>query len=263
MIRGLLVVLGMLVALGVYSYGMFHTFLPSWSNIADVANCGVPPGSSYQAVDTKLSNSRVLPLCQVASGEWVKTPYGDGPLFLALAIAFACTMVAIHRSAFLKMTTRSAKGTIFLFLLLFGIPMLLLGLHLNFVEGTLTVDWALHVALYTFLITAVTGLFAWYTFFRGLQYKVSKGAKARAGSADPDKTSGAASLESPSFEFQVTYDLASMQAAGRTLFRRYWIARRVGTIGALIALLFSTMLCWYFNAQGALWIVGSLAVLNV
>jgi hypothetical protein len=263
MMRALVVVAGIVVGLGVYSYGMFHTFLPTWSNIADVANCGVSPGVAYQVVDTKLPNSGNLPLCQLASGDWTKTPYGDGPLFLSLAIAFGCTIMAIHRSAFLKMTTRSVKGTVLLFLLLFGIPMLLLGLHLNYVEGTLTLDWALHVAAYTFLLTSVFGLFAWYTLVRGLQYKVSKGAKVCGGVPESEKSTCAAMPESPSFQFRVTYDVASVQAAGLSLFGQYWRARRVGTIGALIALLFSTTLCLYYGAQGALWVVCSLAVLNI
>jgi hypothetical protein len=262
MSRGLVVVIGILVGLGVYSYGMFHTFLPSWSNIADVANCGVPPGAAYQAVDTKLPGAGGLPLCQVAPGEWVKTPYGDGPLFLALVIAFGCTMAAIHRSTFLKVATRSAKGTVFLFLLIFGIPMLLLGFHLNYVEGTLTLDWAIHVAMYSLLGAAAFGTFAWYTFVRGLRREVS--ARTSAGTSVEHVGSMRSEMaESPSFQFRVTYDRASVQATGRTLFKHYWISRRVGTIGALIVLLLSTSVCLYYNAKGALWIVGSLAVLNI
>jgi hypothetical protein len=183
-------------------------------------------------------------------------------LFFALAIAFGCTMIALHRSSFLKRMTRSVTGTVLLFLLLFGIPILLLGLHLNYVEGTLTVDWALHVAFYTLLITAGFGLFAWYTFVRGLRREVS--AKTSAGSSVELVDSVRSEMaESPSFQFRVTYGLASVQAAGRTLFRNYWRARRLATLGALIALLFSMALCLYCRASGALWLAGSLAALNV
>ena len=158
--------------------------------------------------------------------------------------------------------TRSATETVLLFLLLFGVPMLLLGLHLNYVEGTLTVDWALHVAVYTLLITAAFGLFAWYTFVRGLQRRaIAKTVSGR--SAEPEDSVRSGMIEAPSFKFCVTYDLKSVQAAGRTLFRQYWVARRVGTIGALIALLFSIALCLRFRAYEALWFAGSLAALNV
>jgi hypothetical protein len=262
MMRGVRVLAGILVASAVYSYGMFHTLLPTASNFADVGNCGVSPGAAYQPVDTTSPGAGDLPLCEVASGEWTMTPYGDGPLFLSLAIAFGCTMVAIHRSLFLKRMTRSATGTVLLFLLLFGIPMLLLGLHLNYVEGTLTVDWALHVAVYTFLITAGFGLFAWYTFVRGLRREVS--AETRVGSSVELVDSVRPEMaESPSCQFRVTYDLKSVQAAGRTLFRNYWRVRRLATLGALIALLFSMALCLYYRAYEALWLAGSLAALNV
>jgi len=172
-IRMLVVALGLLVGLGIYSYGMFHTLLPTWSNIADVANCGVSPGAAYQTVDTRVPGSSDLPLCQVAPGQWTKTPYGNGPFFLALAIAFGFTMVALHRSSFLKAAISSAARTVTLFLLIFGIPMLLLGLQLNFVEGTLTPDWAFHVAVYTLLIGAATGLLMWYILVRPLRARAT------------------------------------------------------------------------------------------
>ena len=74
MIRGLVVVVGVVVGLAVYSYGMFHTLLPTTSNFADVGNCGVSPGAAYQAVDTRLPGAGDLPLCLVASGEWTRDP---------------------------------------------------------------------------------------------------------------------------------------------------------------------------------------------
>ena len=57
-IRVLAVVLGILVGLGVYSYGMFHTLLPTWSNLVDVAHCGVAPGAPYHAEETTISGHR-------------------------------------------------------------------------------------------------------------------------------------------------------------------------------------------------------------
>jgi hypothetical protein len=171
-IRVLVLVLGILVGLGVYSYGMFHTLLPSWSNLANVGNCGVSPGAPYQLVDTRLGHND-SPLCQVAPGQWTKTPYRNGPFFLALAIAFGSTMVALHRSALLKLATSSAPGTVSLFLLIFGIPMVLLGLHLNFIEGTLTADWAAHVVVYGLVGGAVMGFIMWYILVRPLRAKAT------------------------------------------------------------------------------------------
>ena len=152
---------------------MFHTLLPAWSNFVNVANCGVIKGATYAAVDTKVSGATDLPLCQVESGVWTITPYGDAPMLFALAMAFLSALIALHRSTFLRWAIGSARGTILLFSIVFGIPMTLLGLHLNFVEGTLTLGWAIHVVLYTLLISAASGLFAWYTMIRRLRNKVA------------------------------------------------------------------------------------------
>ena len=169
----LLVVLGILVGVGVYSYGMFRTLLPTRSNIADVAHCGVAPGVTYHAEQTTTLGSSDSPLCQVASGVWTKTPYGNAPLWVGLAIAFGSTMLALHRSSFLKSATISAPRTIMLFLLIFGIPMTLLHLHLNFIEGTLTSDWAVHVVFYSMLGGAAMGVFAWYFLVRPLRARAT------------------------------------------------------------------------------------------
>jgi hypothetical protein len=171
--RLLIVVLGMLLGLGFYSFGMFHTLLPAWSNIADVADCGVLKDAAYEAVDTTVSGATDLPLCQVEPGRWKITPYRDAPVFFALAIVFLSSMIAIHSSPFLKWAVSSARGTIVLSLFVFGIPMMLLGLHLNFVEGTLTLDWAMHIVLYTLLISAGFGLLAWYAMIRRLRNNVA------------------------------------------------------------------------------------------
>jgi hypothetical protein len=172
-IRLVMPVLGMLLGLGIYSYGMFHTLLPAWSNIVNVANCGVSAGTTYEAVDTTTTGAGDLRLCQVEPGRWTITPYGDAPLFFALAVAFMSAMIALHRSPFLRWAISTAHGTIVLFLMVFGIPMALLGLHLNFVEGTLTLDWAVHVLAYTLLISVGFGLFMWYAMIRRLRNKVA------------------------------------------------------------------------------------------
>ena len=172
-LRGLVVTLGILAGLCVYSYGMFHTLLPTWANIADVAHCGVAPGLAYQAYDARTLGQSDLPLCEVTPGRWVRTPYGNGPLWLALAIAFGTTMLALHRSPLLKSAITSAARTVTLFLLIFGVPMVLLGLHLNFVEGTLTSDWAVHTVLYGMLSGAAMGAFAWYVLVRPLRARAT------------------------------------------------------------------------------------------
>lgn len=96
-------------------------------------------------------------------------------MFFALAMAFLSAMIALHRSTVLRWAISSARGTTLLFSIVFGMPMTLLGLHLNFVGGTLTLDLAIHAVLYTLLISAAFGLFAWYTMIRRLRNKVAAG----------------------------------------------------------------------------------------
>lgn len=64
-------------------------------------------------------------------------------------------------------------------------------------------------------------------------------AKASAALPVPADSMRSSSPELPSFQFHVTYDLASVQAASRTLFRSYWRARSARALGSLIAVLFS------------------------
>jgi hypothetical protein len=173
MLRVLVVVIGILVGWCIYSYGMFHRLIPAASDFADAVNCGVLPGAPYHVEAIPASGQSDLLLCQVAPGRWTRTPYGNGPFFLALAIAFGSAMVALHRSTFLKWATTSAGGAATLFLLIFGIPMTLLGLQLNLVEGTLTADWALHVVLYCMPLGAVVGLVMWYTLIRRLRVRAT------------------------------------------------------------------------------------------
>jgi peptidoglycan/LPS O-acetylase OafA/YrhL len=45
---------------------------------------------------------------------------------------------------------------------MFGIPEILLGLHLNFIKGTLTADWAIHVVIYGAIISIVAAVPFWY-----------------------------------------------------------------------------------------------------
>lgn len=100
--------------------------------------------------------------CEIAPGKWVKTPYGIGPLFLALGVIFISALAALHRSSFLQWAMRSAVGLVTLLLLLFGIPMMLLALQWNFIEGTLTLNGALHSAFDAVLAGSAMGLFFWF-----------------------------------------------------------------------------------------------------
>jgi hypothetical protein len=168
---------GLLLGWLVYAYGMFHTLLPTGSEISDVANCG------DSSAARRLAQLGPLPvpdpdakLCQVSSGEWKPTPYGDGPFFAGMLIIFGSALAALYRTRLGYWAASSLKGNLMAGLTLFGLTMTLLGIHLNFTEGTLTGNWALHCALYGELSGAFFGLLMWYTVIRPLvQRRAKKG----------------------------------------------------------------------------------------
>jgi hypothetical protein len=163
---------GLLLGWLVYAYGMFHTILPAWSDISDVANCGDSPAARRLAeIDRPAVPDPDANLCNVSSGEWKPTPYGDAPFFAGMFIICGSTVVALYRTRFGYWAARSLKGNLVIGLALFGLPMTLLGIHLNFTEGTLTGDWALHCVFYGELVGAVVGLLMWYTVTRSLLQK--------------------------------------------------------------------------------------------
>lgn len=168
-IRVLILLLGLCIGSVVYSYGMFHKFVPTWSDIATVANCGIVPSADTESSKRARAEDGSSFFCQVTPGKWIKTPYGSSPLFLALGVAFISALVALHRTSFLKWATGTATGVVTLFLLLFGIPMMLLGLQLNFIEGTLTPDGVLHIGIYAALGGSIMGLLAWHIVVKNLR----------------------------------------------------------------------------------------------
>lgn len=159
LVRVCVVLVGLLVGMGVYSYGMFHTLRPTGSDFSRVANCAQSSASKTEEPLVPDSDSI---LCQIAPGKWIKSPYGNAPFFFAIAIVFGSALVALTRSAFVTWACGSALRFVALSVLLWGTPMTLLGLQENFVEGTLTLDWAVHVVIYSELIAAAGGVFVWY-----------------------------------------------------------------------------------------------------
>jgi hypothetical protein len=150
---------------------MFQTLHPSWSDLSAVAHCANPPGASFRSQGSADfgSGDGNSTLCQVAPGQWKKVPYGNGPLYMALVIAWGALLVALHRTSIVIRGMQSLPKFLLLAILIWGTPMALWGLHTNFIEGTLTPDWAVHVVIYVELIGGVAGVVAWYTVVRPLQ----------------------------------------------------------------------------------------------
>lgn len=69
----------------------------------------------------------------------------------------------MHTQSFFKWASSSLAGNVTLCEVLFAIPLTALFIVLNYSQGTLTVQWALHIAIDTAAIGAVLGAVTWFT----------------------------------------------------------------------------------------------------
>jgi hypothetical protein len=143
---------GIFIAGAVYSYSMFHSIIPTRVAISNVAMCR----------ENAAPNDPDPFLCLDASGTWKPVPYNAVPIFAVIAILMVSVAPLLARSGFKKWAVSSLKGHLTLWPLALGIPMTLLGLHLNFIEGTLTADWAAHVVMYSAIISTIAAVPIWY-----------------------------------------------------------------------------------------------------
>jgi hypothetical protein len=148
----MLLITGSLIAGAVYSYSMFHSIIPTRVAISNVAMCR----------ENAAPDDADPFFCLDASGSWKPVAYNGLPMYAAIAILMVSAAPLLTRSGFKKWAVSSLKGHLALWPLVFGIPMILLGLHLNFIEGTLTADWAAHVVLYGAIISTILAVPIWY-----------------------------------------------------------------------------------------------------
>jgi hypothetical protein len=165
-IRTLIISVGLCAGWVVYSYRMFRSLAPTRSDFAIVAHCGIPRTQSAErhSDDRERSGFGSSYYCHVGRGKWIKTRYGIDPLIAAIGIVLIATFGALYRSSFLGWATRSATGTGTLLLVLFGLPVMLLGLQENHIEGTLTLDWAFRIVVLSAVGGTFMGLVGWYMF---------------------------------------------------------------------------------------------------
>lgn len=156
--RVLVLILGIVFAGFTYSAGTFHTLLPTRAAVESVASCQEAP--NVTEADPML--------CHAASGEWKAVAYSGWPIFATIMILMGSALPLLRYSGYLKWASSSLRGHLTMLPLLFGVPMTLLGLHLNFVEGTLTFDWAIRVVMYTLGLALLAGGGMWYTFTQSL-----------------------------------------------------------------------------------------------
>jgi hypothetical protein len=160
----ILFITGILIAGAVYSYGMFHSIIPTRLAISNVAMCR----------ENAAPDDADPFLCLEASGSWKPIAHNGLPVYAAIAILMVSAAPLLTRSGFKKWAVSSLKGQLTFWPPVFGIPMILLGLHLNFIEGTLSTDWAAHVVLYGAIISTVLAVPIWYFVTRPLMARRKK-----------------------------------------------------------------------------------------
>ena len=159
----MLLIIGILIAGAVYSYSMFHSIIPTRSEIRNVAMCR----------ENAAPDDPDPFLCLDASGSWKRVPYNALPIFAAIAILMVSAAPLLARSGCKKWVS-SLRGHLTLWPLVSGIPMTLLGLHLNFLGGTLTANWAAHVLIYTAIISTIAAVPMWYFLTKPLMARRKK-----------------------------------------------------------------------------------------
>ena len=69
----------------------------------------------------------------------------------------------MKKISFLKWASTSLPGNIVLLEIFTGVPLFFAFLYLNYSEGTLTVMWAVLIAIVSGLAAAVIGVLGWFT----------------------------------------------------------------------------------------------------
>jgi hypothetical protein len=160
----ILLIAGILIAAAFYSYSMFHLIIPTKAAISNVAMCdeNVSPDdpSTFSCFD--------------ASGHWKPIPYNASPIIAAIAILMVSAFPLLAQSGVKTWSASPFKGHVTFWSFAFGIPMTLLGLHLNFIEGTLSADWAAHIIFYTALISILLTVPIWYLFTKPMMSRRRK-----------------------------------------------------------------------------------------
>ncbi len=96
-------------------------------------------------------------------------PTSSQPLDLRLQRALEGDLMNLRR--FVQWTCSSLVGHLVLFGLTFTVPICLLGMLLNYSEGTLTWDWAPFIALYSALGGVASAVIIWFTITSPLRQK--------------------------------------------------------------------------------------------
>ena len=152
LLPALLLIGGILLAGAAYSYNMFHLLIPTGVALENVSSC-----SENAAPDDDNPT-----MCLTSSGDWKPVPYNSTPAWILIAILFVSAVPLLARSGYLKWALSSLKGQLTLWPLVLGVPENLLGLHMNFIEGTLTAEGALHKAILGMLVSIVAAIPFWY-----------------------------------------------------------------------------------------------------
>jgi hypothetical protein len=74
----------------------------------------------------------------------------------------------MHIARFLKWGSTTLTGHLVLFQLIFSVPMYLLALYVNYLQGSLTLLWGFYTAFACAVIGSVFAVVFWFTISSGL-----------------------------------------------------------------------------------------------
>jgi hypothetical protein len=148
----LLLIGGILLGGAAYSYNMFHSLIPTRVALENVSSCreNAAPDDADPTV------------CLTSSGDWKPVPYDSTPAWISIGILFVLALPFLVQSGYLKWSLSSLKRQLTLWPLVLGVPENLLGLHMNFIEGTLTAEGALHKTILGMIVSIVAAIPFWY-----------------------------------------------------------------------------------------------------
>jgi hypothetical protein len=148
----LLLIGGIFLAGAAYSYNMFHLLIPTRLALENVSSCR----------ENAAPDDDDPTMCLTSSGGWKPVPYNSTPAWILIAILLGSAVPLLVRSGYLKWALSSLNGQLTLWPLVFGVPENLLGLHMNFIQGTLSAGGALHKMILGMIVSIIAAVPFWY-----------------------------------------------------------------------------------------------------
>ena len=121
-----------------------------------------------QSIWLALSAAFLAVAWNIIGGHWVRAARRSASDARKLRAAVESATSGTGFRAWARRISSSLPEYLALFQVLWGVPMAALGLRLNFVEGSLTLSWAIWCVFISSIGALVVGALTWYTAFKPL-----------------------------------------------------------------------------------------------